>query len=66
MAGRPVEGTQGAARAAPSAKETPVFRIAAPIEYLQLAGFIYEYSPLFDVMRARQADRVAADGTIVR
>lgn len=45
----------------------PVFRVVegAPIDRLELVGFIYEYSPSLDVMLARHASMVAPDGRIV-
>lgn len=35
------------------------------IEHLRLAGFIYEYNPDYEIMRARQSVQVAADGTVL-
>jgi hypothetical protein len=43
----------------------PVFRVfERPIDRIELAGFIYEYSPSLDVMFARQGWRVRPDGAI--
>lgn len=46
----------------------PVFRCieAAPIDRLELVGFIFEYSESFDIVRATHASKVASDGRIVR
>lgn len=44
----------------------PVFRFHGEgIEHLRLAGFIYEYNPDYEIIRARQSVRVAADGTVL-
>jgi len=44
----------------------PVFRIieAKPIDRVELAGFIYEYSPSFELVFARHAFHVSAGGEI--
>jgi hypothetical protein len=47
----------------------PVFRVHSSespgaIDRLELAGFIYEYSPSFELLFARHAARVGADGGI--
>jgi hypothetical protein len=44
----------------------PVFRIveARPIDRVELAGFIYEYSPAFELMFTRHADYVTPEGRI--
>ncbi len=48
----------------------PVFRFHGdgaehPIEHLQVAGFIYEYNPDYEIMRARHGTQVARDGAVV-
>lgn len=44
----------------------PVFRhVAEPIERIELAGFIYEYSEGLDLVFARHARHVQQDGTII-
>ena len=37
----------------------------ALIEHLQVAGFIYEYNPVYEIMRARHGAQIARDGTVV-
>lgn len=43
----------------------PVFRVIdEPIERLELAGFIYEYGQTFEIVLARHADLMRANGSI--
>jgi hypothetical protein len=44
----------------------PLFRFHGDgIEHLELAGFIYEYSSDYEIIRARQGAQVARDGTVL-
>jgi hypothetical protein len=46
----------------------PVFRVVegAPIDRLELIGFIYEYSEEYNIMLARHASIINGDGKIIR
>jgi hypothetical protein len=45
----------------------PVYRIIeADVDRLEIVGFVFEYYPPWEMMRARHVDRINADGTIAR